>query len=84
MVNNPKILEGLSDSELAELRELQQSLDAAYRSRVAWNSVRVGAESRVFCGSWSQYSHFFNFIAETGRFCNVILENGPFDKVGQI
>ena len=37
MVNDPKVLEGLSDSELATLRELHQSLDAAHRFKVAWN-----------------------------------------------
>ena len=60
MVNHPKTLEGRSDSELAELRELQQSLDAANRSRVAWNLARIGAENRVFCSSWPQNSRFSN------------------------
>ena len=58
MVNNPKKLECLSDSELAELRALQQSLDAANRSRVAWNLARIGAENRVFCGSWRKILTF--------------------------
>ncbi|MCY3540625.1 MAG: hypothetical protein OXH31_01770 [Gammaproteobacteria bacterium] len=68
MVNNPKKLEGLSDSELAELRELQQSLDAANRSSVAWNLARIGAENRVFCSSWPQYSHFSSTSSKLSDF----------------
>ena len=48
MDNNPKILEGLSDSELAALRELQQSWDAAHRSRVAWYLAKLGRKIACF------------------------------------
>lgn len=84
MVNNLKILEGLSDSELAALRELHQSLDASYRSRVAWNLAHIGAENRVFCSSCPQNSHFFKTIVGTHRFGNEILENGPFDRIARV